>query len=440
MELELIWTEASRIMIQKHSAPSAVILILRYLVEFVCVIGFIYQIIHITDQYARYTTTSRFSRRVPDLMPPPNIAVCLRYADLLNYSLIQTTDSEEEYAATVSDIMTYSPTPEQMVTGCSYRKPNSELYFKATGVDCLNIFTISKFYLEEFICYKIEQKDQELLSFQSISQTLSHSGAIYDMVFNRSIMKSERMKIIVFYGSYPFFSKRLANTFDVMFQDNSTNMDHNTFTASFSFFDVLLLPPPYDTGCNSSLDEGLDQCYLKCMDVALQPVKRTPFSVILLKPVPKIHFNADDFRYPDRMILFDQKDKECRAPCSNNYCYVNYSVTEIEVERGNPNELRIQAVIATQPTVIIQTDPKLNFLEYLIYATSCLGTWFGLAVTDCDLFNDNFEKFRQYFSKLHSKYSGQKKVDSDWKLIRSDQSLKFRFQKSERKCKRLHDD
>ena len=425
-------------MSQNRSA--LVLLILRQLFVFVCVIGFMYQIIHITDQYGRYTTVSRFGRRVPDLMPPPNVAVCLRYVDVLNYSLVQTSKSAKEQLPTISDIMAYSPDPEQMVTGCRYRKPKSELYYKAIGSECLKIFTITKFYLEEFICYKIEQVDQELLSFEGISQSLSHPGVIYDILFNRSIMKTERMKVIVFYGIYPIFSKRLANTFDVMFKDNSTNMYYNTFIASFSFFDVLLLPPPYDTGCNSSLDEGLDECYLKCMDVALKPLNRTPFSILTWKPAPKIHFQVEDFRHSDRMSLFDLKDKECRAPCSNNYCYLNYSVTEIELERGNASEMRIQTVIATQPTVIIETDPKLNFLEYLIYATSCLGIWFGLAVTDFDVFEDDFEQLMQNFPRLRSMLFGQQKCHDEWRLYRLDQSLKWRQQISNRHFQRPHYD
>lgn len=396
--------------------------------------------VHISDQYGRYTTVSRFSRRVPDLMPPPNIAICLRYVDVLNYSLIPTSNSEEgEQLPTITDIMTYSPNPEQMVTGCQYRKPKSEVYYKATGPECLKIFMITKFYLEEFICYKIEQVDQELLSFEGISQSLSEPGVIYDIIFDRTIMKSSRMKIIVFYGIYPIFSKRLSNTFDVMLRENSTSLYHNTFLASFSFFDVLLLPPPYDTGCNSSLDEGLDECYLKCMDVALKPLNRTPFSILTWKPAPKIHFQIDDFKYPDRMSLFDVKDKDCRAPCSNNYCYLNYSVTEIELERGNASELRVQAVIATQPTVIIQTDAKLNFLEYLIYATSCLGIWFGLAMTDFDIFEDGFEKLMQHFPKLRTKLFGSQKRHGDWRLVRPDQSLKWR-QQSNRHFQRPHYD
>lgn len=391
----------------------------------VCLVGLMYQVTYITVQYESYTTVSRVAREVPDEMPPPNIAVCLKYPEILNYSFILTQkDVNVDYHPDISQIFNYTPAASESIVRCSYRKARSNMYHEAHGKYCLQIFNITKFFLQDYLCYRIEQVVQDQLSFQMIATSLYHSGAIYDIIFDRRLLKSTRMKVILFYGSYPFFSKKLAKEVEIHFRPNSTEMLHNYFTASFSFYDVTLLPAPYDSKCNGTGEEGSEYCYQLCMEAALRIIHRAPFSGIITDAMEQVPFGVDDFLNPKSLSLFDQKEKECRSPCSYEVCFNNYTVTQVESERGDDSELRIRAIIATQPTVRILTDPRISFSSYLIYASSCLGTWLGLAIIHFDPFNNLILKriVRRRFSR-RKVCQKSLRVVCTWKLIHTESQI-----------------
>lgn len=393
-------------------------ILLRETFKFACFVGMLYQMVYITIEYKRYRTVSRVDREVPDAMPPPNIAVCLRYVDILNYSLVvEKKDVSPDDLLTVSEILAYTPNSSDILTRCSFRKPNKDKYYHEEGKGCQQIFKITKFYLQEFLCYRIEQLDRELLSFEQIATSIFHQGAIYDIVLNRSILTSQRMKMMLFYGSFPYFSHKLAPIFDVHYINGSSQMDRNLFTASFRFFDVLLLPPPYETRCNSSGDEGPPHCYFRCMVSRLQPINRIPFNHIIAESMPAIHFSVADSRMPDVLSFFENTDRECRMPCSYDYCYANYTVTRVELERGNSSELRIRTSITTQPTAKIVTDPKISFSAYLIYATSCFGTWLGLSVLHFNPFEERVGKSLQRFKAFI--FPGPRNFTTGWSQVQS---------------------
>lgn len=385
---------------KKLRPDSSSLFVLHYVFLLFCLGGCVYQVITISIDYGQYITTSRVQRWVPTEHQAPNIAVCMRYTDVLDAGRLreekgldldlaqgnETIMQELTAKLTIADLFEFTPPIDKIFSGCDYRKRGSSLVVSEDGNQCNRIYNVSKFYLQEFICYRFGLTDSPKYNFDAISSSLYFSGMLYQLRLNRTIFRSlEILKLIAFYGDYPSFSAKLAKSTHADF-DQQTNLSYyNSFTVTFTLYETQLLPRPYDTNCNDSdtwtgQDIGSAICLQNCLLQALSKIKRTPFSGIISDPLKLSHFSGLDFEDPDKRKLFENENSACRQPCSYRECEFYYTTTDVLKERGSQKELWVKVMITYVPAVKINTDARTSFSEYLIYVCSCLGTWFGLSI------------------------------------------------------------
>ena len=136
---------------------------LFYIVSF---LGLVYQIEEIVSIYLEFRTIAEITISVPSDIEPPDLSVCFRYADIIDVTQLNaahnvTLKSDRrnyinpiQSLVTIKDIFMYTPGEDNVFRKCSSRPPHDYNLNEYNGSDCYTSFNVSKFVMQEFVCYR----------------------------------------------------------------------------------------------------------------------------------------------------------------------------------------------------------------------------------------------------------------------------------------------
>ena len=389
---------------------------LKYAFRLLCLVGCLYQLTVITMDYTKYRTVTRMRRSVSNDLPVPNLALCVRYTDILDFSQIKTdlnitvnkkgSDVKRAMSLlTLSQVFKYTPPIDSVLVRCAYPVKGSITLKFEHGEECEKHMILSKFYLQEFMCYRFEARNTKTISFDQIGSSLTHAGRIYTLELNRKMLEPRVLKMVAFYGSKPYYSDKLALTLHNHFDRDTGYTLYNTFTVSFTLYKVQLLPFPYDTKCQGTGEAGRINCVQQCLREGLRPVERLPFSGILLQSVADEfsefkHFNTMDMQNKTMLQLYNDLESECRSSCIYEDCVSNFTTTTVTAETGDAHRFVVNVMIPLIPEAHIETDAAMKWSDYLIYAFSSLGFWMGISIKNLNPFENLPSERDKHYVKM----------------------------------------
>lgn len=382
-------------------------------VTLTCTIGLIVQLNEVSQDYFRYQTETKVATVPQFLTKFPILSACTKLMKVIkpdkwekmfgrkyyqsdhpNFSW-PFWDEMMNYRITIADIFDLTPSVDE-VTGsddnCIIRRPGNEMLFLRPP-ECRKFFTISKYFHRESVCYKFTPKvADEKLRIEDFTLKDYFFGLIYQIPFNLSLFGNttvatgavHELDTIHLHDTMmsPFLQFKMPNETRVLFTYNTIYQ--------------RLKEPPFDTGCQvyptgdsrtlrrlwHIQNETAKVLNRSIPDVMIGDPLNTTLLVISL--MDKGNFKKT---YQEIVAKFPVNP---RPTC----------VTRSTISRASVLKYRHFVFGISWPDglmVHIESRPKSNTIDYIVYICSCIGTWFGISVFSI------FEVFKMVHGKISKK-------------------------------------
>ncbi|KAI1301593.1 hypothetical protein HDE_03439 [Halotydeus destructor] len=389
---------------EKRKRPSG-----RGLFWYVCasltLFGLGWQLYSISVLYQRYETVTETVVEVPSQLAAPALSLCFRYAELLDrrrFSLEVTNDSNEvsilevghtQNKMTVAKIFEMTPDGTELITECMFRRYNSYLRrFLRTNNECMNKFSVLKYFRVQFICYKFSMIQSanvnRVYSYHRLKNSVVNPGMFYDLRLNSSQFKQVNNIEVMIYqdrDSYPQTSKVFSIQVTRDMNPLTFRPKVNYFSVSYGQFKNHLLPAPYSSNCTTytdpkvtSRDDCVDQCITKR---AIAVLRKVPFTPVIHHPYGLKHISMDDLDDAIFAQKLQRVESSCLDTCWRPDCKDDLVSTHL-IRSETESEIRFRVYAPGQPNIVTKFYASMSLTEYLIYLLSCFGIWYSVSVFD----------------------------------------------------------
>ena len=378
--------------------------------KLLCLIGFVYQMTHISLEYFSFKTNTKVTLVLHAKSANPSIIFCTHYTDILDRTDYQRYGIHQERSfnftemlsdhtkLTIRDIFDLTPHPNKTMIGCQIREHDHNVQTYPLD-QCYSMFHIRKFHEGAFICYQFRTRIVDS-NFRCHEASLSyHSNTeLYLISLDRQFLLSNAIKVISFipqgiqdsFTSFPFESRRFfESTERYTYDAPETSKMNQLFISAESFF-TTRLGSPYDTDCAEEFEKTETFCRRRCNIASFSKHGIFPPNEFCVKPLPIKHLNVLTMENKTLFQDVQARNEECMKMCNRKGCHEWYSVTNLKAVPYKLNAtLSIVSSCSNKPTVIIQYLPRITFMELFMYVSSSLGIWFGISVLSINPFQVN---------------------------------------------------
>jgi hypothetical protein len=208
------------------------------------------------------------------------------------------------------------------------------------------------------------------------------------------------MKMIPYYGDYPHGSYFFAPTIT---RRVAGGIPFNQFSVMYRVLNFSLLARPYDTQCKDVKTARVD-CMRQCFN---RNMKVNSFKTSLVIIGREFDDDLDSYicrrKDLERNNVLDQNmtfiSDFCAQECQTRACHVDTSTsTVVQALSGNDLDMKVTLLGHQEPEITVNTMPRLETSEFIVYICSCFGIWLGLSVIKLNpfrLMNDVCKKRRK---------------------------------------------
>lgn len=378
----------------------------------ICMIGFFAQLESITIYYLDYETTSEVRMEIPQHIHFPYVSICFKYEDVIKSQTVK--HKIKLNTITISDIFESVPNVSLALKGCMLRAWDSYKFESYnTAALCNKYFDVDLFLVGSRICYRFKHKDfiqSWNYSYDKLAYAIGYSSIMFSLMISDHLAVNATYVKPIIHTSYPYLSYSFAPITDHV---------PGKYRLYYMNVTVSRLPSPYKTDCIPYPRRG--HCLTQCItQEADRHFKKVPFDVIILKGTNKTHLNIQDTNNISQLAIINKITTHCYyGKCARMNCYDSYSITTLKQSAYSSAKMKIDINIPNQPSLLIDSKPKLLLTEYLIYVCSCVGIWFGVSIV-------NFEPFR-FLSTLENRNRDKHIIDCITQLQRNDVEIDRKY-------------
>lgn len=366
-------------------------LLIKLLLILSACIGFLTQVTHVSSEYFAYHTSNKIKTVQPQKIIVPRISLCIRYNDIfdadrfLNDTGIRVkrvynleTVIAEASKVTLAQVFEYTPDADQVMDSCYYRLTEFD-YIQANKSTCNQRIKVSKFYMQEYICYQFEETVR-LVRAVSITHSLFYSYKIFEVGLSAVFKRAVVVAAMAHYHTYPHIARDYTS-YKALYPDarHLVNRSCNFLLVSGKWTAVELLESPYDTRCVPRDLSLYYDCFARCLIHRMSPIDRVPYSEILIHPFDKKHLNLNDLADPGTYDKVKRWNSECNKQCYFRPCIQHLSVTTTHEDMLANISMGFAALSPPAPGTQTTAVPTMTPIEYFSFVCSCFGTWFGLS-------------------------------------------------------------
>lgn len=354
----------------------------------------------------------------PSSIISPGISICFPYTKLLMLDLMTTrfpnisNISKSKIAVmntqnqmTVKDIFDFTPSPEQVMVNCSFRRPGVPGLFRSPEAShCYAHYNVTKFFKQQYICYMfVEFLVTNQYDFLRIGNSLDSPGVFFTVHLNDTFFNtSVEIQTVIHRNdvmpqgnkAFPLLLSRNALSFNYKNVSVSVNIDR--FNMDYSVYVVTYKPPPYTTDCRDystmnfeSREDCFDKCFTKAMLVLADKV---PFASLTAMPIDKLHVSTEDNANLTYAKAVVKVRRGCQQTCRWDNCNDKLFVTNFI--RGQQQDTLEFAIYSPKKPIIFATwIEKFSFSQYFVQLLSCFGIWFTIDFTTLYSVIESFWRF-----------------------------------------------
>ena len=166
--------------------------VVRRFLVLCALIGLVTQVVQVLLQYFAFSTTTMVAFTIPKYAERHSVAICIRYWNIIDYDRLSKDVNQKvgvkkrlsdrlaaEEMLTVAQVFNYTPDPVFTIHHCAYRPDRWKLE-RADHRECNQVFSVSKFFMQEFMCYKIAPVDKSIkLFFEAATRSTFGTGQMW---------------------------------------------------------------------------------------------------------------------------------------------------------------------------------------------------------------------------------------------------------------------
>lgn len=350
-----------------------------------CLIGFLIQTIGVCKMYFEYQTSSSIELRVDDKMNMPSLSLCVRYYDILNrtnhekYGIHPNWSGHigvehDQSKLTIRQIFELTPTGNATIDKCHRRSKDMEAMDGLSRKDCLKELNITKYFMQENVCYAYTFTTLPTFSHTKVAHSLLWRLMIIEIQLTPFLDRNWAFVYFMVHFGTPLFSRNFGRP-DII----SKPIPHD---ITYRYNEIHLLEPPYDTLCTKVEGQDRDRCFRSCMIDGLgRKLNRFPYSEITSEPIDLQHVTPKELQMRDKRKIIARIDQDCREACKRPNCLAKFAYTTVySLTTASFNFTSLSLLAPQSASTIIRTNPVYTFLDFFIYICSCFGIWFGLSI------------------------------------------------------------
>lgn len=419
--------------------------VLSYLI---CVIGLIVQVNEVSNNYFKYTTESKIYIITHEVIPAPSTSVCLRKSDILQrdkikeqlgINLIKPSNAPEWdiYRNTVENftlnmLFDFTPSERHLLNpikgeeSCVIRFPGTD--FINTNLDsfeCYSHFQIKKYHHRNMMCYKMIPKfDKKNLTTNDYVYKDDHFGLIYSLNLNEEYFNNVRRlsayihepKTVEIYDSGLASAFRISDTKSIM-------------TVSYQSLHIERAEPPYDTKCYRYplRSAQTDQYFKRIQNLTYHRLNRSIPDAMLYEKLHTPLLSSYSLEKNETLRKIYRSIVEASKNNLPDSCEYRSTIPRIYIVQYD--SLGVSLTWPDGFHVNNRSRPKSNLMDYIVYISSCIGTWFGIsAIHSFHLIkcikDKLFEKYRANDTMIvNNTKRSHVNIDTERKIIRLENRL-----------------
>lgn len=379
---------------------SRVVTVLHTIFIAACVAGFMFQSYDILSLYLRYMTASVVGIKSDQTLIPPDISICIRYVDILSQGGLTPEEKklrdkrqrirEIEANMTIKQVFDWTPSAEQIMSGCIHKIPNNYVthVHRNTSI-CMGIFEHSRFYTQEYMCYRFRLLVKKVsgsggtFNYDNIATSLQYPGLFYGFLLNnKTLAEANILRISVHERErLPFDDIAYSQYF---YRQVNNTVVYNEISVFYRKTTIEYLPAPYQTEClKYEPFMGSQKC---CIDRCLK--KRTlarfnkvPFTAIETEKEDVPPISAFEIENKTFSKELDSMENGCERGCGGKQCTREMFATNVLKEgTGEFRYLVIRVYVPMEPSIILNSVPKSDLQDVIVYISSSLSVWLGFSV------------------------------------------------------------
>ena len=370
--------------------------------QLLCLIGLIFQIIMISSKYFEYKTNSRLRATFFTNIRVPNVIICFRYSDILDYRKLNEETglnlnrSERQVylimsQVTVGQILQYTPAETELLQSITYRINNSYRVYNLKGSETKSLVKISKFYQQESICYSLQfNNSHRTIEFIKTANAPSSTGFLYHLKIGDAFNGSDVIQVSLSKGVYEIDSIIYSPVFFRLKNYVKRKESFTEAALTFAWYRIERLPIPWDTNCDIEVYPGDSKCWIPCLEKGLSDfgVDRLPFYTRYFDPIDRKPLSHIDLQNETLDRAFVEMGYDLCRKCWTTPCSEEFATTTLIHKSlfARQQEFSIKIMAPEEPDIDIMAEKSLSFEEFVIYISSCVGIWFGISINQLDPF------------------------------------------------------
>lgn len=362
-----------------------------------CTCGLIWQFVEVSVQYFSFSTTTRISITYPSRFFFPALTICIRYSDILNYSMANSvgghnwTNSQWDDIQTVqreikiNEIFNLTPSGVDLIESFYKRDKTGyavEGYFGRDNL--MSTLDITKFIYVEYMCYKIQLRDPMEIRPSVVSVHPVASGTFGHFFMSKEFRNVSQYKLSLHSNfTLPFESLMVQ---PLIRRNVLRPQTLNSVFVFPGYFTVENLKPPYKTRCidypQMNFQNQAD-CFQSCViNQTLKELSKYPYSAFIMNSSSKQLVSYKDADDPQTARQLDAIANQCEQSqkCKHNSCLSRTVITFTNFVDGTGEEFSIVMATPQRPWTYIRHEPSMSFVTFITYLMGAFGTWTGISI------------------------------------------------------------
>lgn len=377
----------------------------KIILTLITVTGCAIQLQSIFVDYFKFKTVTRNEYVTPYIMEMLSLSICTPYSDIVDYNRlwkvkkigVKNLIRDEinfmlQDSLSIREIFNLTPSSQSIVKFCSTRYKSTRILSGTYNhTKCNELFSVGKYFTQEFICYLIEPKVGLKVPFYSYMQSVDSPGEMYHIGIDSSIAsRIKYLKLVVHSNeSLPGVSKRFA-FFSHVYRPTKT-----LYRVRFIRHYVRHLGYPYDPFLCIPAAANRVNCLEYCVNnKSIKAYGRIFPDLNTRNHYDYKHVSKRQAMDPEVSEYLDEIYSTCVTSCSNMDCNRDYTMTDY---RAIEYDLMLKFVLETpvSPDILITFLPKINSMDLFVYVMSALGSWFGFAIIQLNptIFLEKIKKY-----------------------------------------------
>lgn len=358
----------------------------------ICFIGCYCQIHDILSNYLSYKTMTRVKFRFPEFLVAPDVSYCIRFSDIFDYKKYERLHNvklsrrtgDETFnvlkileSVLVKDIYDSTPDSSDIMKECWMRPIDGLKLTHFVQNECYNLIRISKYLVNEFICYRfrINAYENVTLSMKLLNLSPTYLEQLFAIGFHiKPLETGNRIRLTAHNKNLPRLSSASS---DITYRRVSEGKYDGYYVLMYNEYTVNLLPSPYQTNCLFYREIGFhdrEECFSACFERSMiNSHKLVPSSIITETRYDHLFWNPINSKFKKEIVNLEAN---CKEKCKKASCIINRSMTSTYIRDDE------HIIVVRSPKIpysIVTHHPNIQLSELIIFVMSCLGSWFGFS-------------------------------------------------------------